>query len=138
MRKTDPDYPEAIFATVDILKECARQRRTIEYGELSDLLARRKFRISPHGDLMRYLLSDASTLNNEDGSRGMLSALVVTRDFGVPAVGFFEFAAQPPFSRTLRGDRLWLHERDRVWADHATAADADHVSAADADHAADA
>jgi hypothetical protein len=121
VRKTDPDYPEAIYAAVEILKECAQQRRTIEYDELSDLLAQWRFRVAPHGEVMRFLLSDVSTLGNEDGSRGMLSALVVTRDFGVPAVSFFESAAQPPFSRPLRGHRLWLTERDRVWSDYASA-----------------
>jgi hypothetical protein len=120
VKKTDADYPEAIWAATEIVKDRARQRSTIQYGELSEELARRGYQVSPHGDLMRQLLSDMSTLGNEDGTRGMLSALVVTRDFGIPAMGFFEFAAQPPFSRVLRGDRLWESERDRVWEEYAT------------------
>ncbi|KIZ16815.1 hypothetical protein [Streptomyces natalensis] len=118
MKRSDPVYLDAVDAAARIVRERARERRTIKYGELSAALRQDGYDVSPHGDVMRYLLADVSRLDNPDGRLPMLSALVVTQGFGVPAEGFYELAAQPPFSRGRQGGRMWENERDAVWKAH--------------------
>lgn len=123
MKKTDARYPDAVAATVEILRAWARAGlpdTPKTYTDLSEALRRRNFKdIPPHGGIMTYLLEDASLWDNEDGGRPMLSALVTSKQLGMPAIGFFELAARPPFSRPLQGTELWESERDAVYADFA-------------------
>ncbi|MFJ1879098.1 hypothetical protein [Streptomyces chartreusis] len=53
MRIKDPEYPAAIEAAVEILRERARRGQTITYGEMSAELAAQGFdSIPPHRGVM--------------------------------------------------------------------------------------
>ncbi|GGV06354.1 hypothetical protein GCM10010495_18130 [Kitasatospora herbaricolor] len=123
MKKTDAGYPDALAATVQILRAWAAEGREATpktYTDLSSALRERNVRdVPPHGGIMPHLLEDASLWENEDGRRPMLSALVTSKELGMPSIGFFELAARSPFSRPLRGAELWERERDAVHAEFA-------------------
>ncbi|CAL9567519.1 hypothetical protein [Streptomyces sp. enrichment culture] len=117
MRIKDPEYPAALEAAVDVLRERARQGRTITYGELSTELAAQGFdSIPPYRGVMTYLLKDVCLHRNEDGRAPMLSAIVVNKASGEPSGQFSDLARTLPFSRPA--DWSWRDEQQRVFAQH--------------------
>ncbi|MFJ4867484.1 hypothetical protein [Streptomyces sp. NPDC088757] len=117
MRTKDPQYPAAVEAAVDILRQRARRRQTITYGELSAELAAQGFdSIPPHRGVMTYLLKDVCLHDNDDGRSPMLSALVVNKATREPSDQFSTLARTEPFTRPA--DWTWQEEQQRVFAHH--------------------
>ncbi|MEV5316815.1 hypothetical protein AB0K92_03915 [Streptomyces sp. NPDC052687] len=117
MRTKDPEYPAAVEAAVEILRERARQGQTMTYGELSAELAERGFdSIPPHRGVMTYLLKDVCLYRNEDGRAPMLSAIVVNKASREPSEQFSTLARSLPFSRPA--DLTWRDEQQQVFAQH--------------------
>ncbi|NEB00351.1 hypothetical protein [Streptomyces sp. SID13726] len=114
MRTTDPEYPAAVEAAVEVLRGRARQGRTITYGELSAELAERGFdSVPPYRGVMTYLLRDVCLHGNADGRDPMLSAIVVNKASREPSEQFSILARSLPFSRS--GDWSWRDEQERVF-----------------------
>ncbi|MFC9732540.1 hypothetical protein ACFWGM_21605 [Streptomyces roseolus] len=115
MRTKDPEYPAAVEAAVDILRQRARRHQTITYGELSAELAAQGFdSIPPHRGVMTYLLKDVCLHDNDDGRSPMLSALVVNKATQEPSDQFSALARTEPFTRPT--DWTWQDEQQRVFA----------------------
>jgi hypothetical protein len=119
----DADFNEAVEAVLAILHEVATHQEddpagTITYKRLSERL-RMDYGIDVpyHSGPLPYILGEASKREHNDG-RGMISALVVEQDTGMPSSGFFHISRQVPFNR--RGDDvgLWLIESRRVRREH--------------------
>lgn len=100
MKKSDDSYPAALAATVQILRDWAREGEPATpktYTALSKALGARGFRdVPPYGGAMPYLLEDASLWENTDGSLPMLSALVTSKSTGMPSFGFFRVGRTGP------------------------------------------
>ncbi|MFI8252760.1 hypothetical protein ACWEPA_04975 [Streptomyces filamentosus] len=117
MRTKDPEYPAAVEAAVDILRQRARRRRTITYGDLSAELAAQGYdSIPPHRGVMTHLLKDVCLHDNDDGRAPMLSALVVNKATQEPSAQFSTLARTDPFTRPA--DWTWQDEQQRVFAHH--------------------
>ncbi|MFE3588359.1 hypothetical protein ACFXOY_12610 [Streptomyces niveus] len=117
MRIKDPEYPAAVEAAVEILREWACRRQTITYGELSAELAVRGFdAIPPHRGVMTYLLKDVCLYRNEDGRAPMLSSIVVNKASREPSDQFSGLARSLPFSRPANW--TWRDEQQQVFARH--------------------
>lgn len=117
MRSKDPEYPAAVEAAVEILRERARQEQTITYGELSAGLAAQGFdSVPPHRGVMTYLLKDVCLHRNEDGRAPMLSAIVVNKTSREPSGQFSILARGLPFSRPATWN--WRDEQQQVFAQH--------------------
>ncbi|AJE41148.1 hypothetical protein [Streptomyces nodosus] len=117
MRITDPEYPTAVEAAVEILRERARRGQTITYGELSAELATQGFdSIPPHRGVMTYLLKDVCLHRNEDGRAPMLSAIVVNKASREPSDQFSGLARSLPFARPANW--TWRDEQQQVFAQH--------------------
>lgn len=115
MRRTDPDYPNALEAAVEILRERAREGLDMSYGELSAKLADKDFdSIPPHRGIMTYLLKDVCLYENQDGRSPMLSAIVVNKASREPSGQFSALARQLPFARP--GGWTWKDEQQAVFA----------------------
>lgn len=115
MKLTDPDYPAALDAAVEIIRRQAATGRTITYGELSARLADRNFdSIPPHRGIMTFLLRDVCLHENVDGRAPMLSAIVVNKAHREPSEQFSVLARSLPFSRS--GEWTWLDEQRAVFA----------------------
>jgi hypothetical protein len=59
---------------------------------------------------MPYRLEDASVRESPDGSLPLLSALVVLKDSGWSAGGFFKLARRAPYRRAGDDVVLWTEE----------------------------
>ncbi|MEU7722701.1 hypothetical protein [Streptomyces tibetensis] len=117
MRIKDPEYPAAVETAVEILRERARQRQTITYGDLSAELAARGFEsIPPHRGVMTYLLRDVCFYGNKDGRAPMLSAIVVNKASGEPSDQFSSLARNLPFSLPVNWS--WRDEQQKVFTDY--------------------
>ncbi|KAA6217421.1 hypothetical protein [Streptomyces filamentosus] len=117
MRTKDPEYPAAVEAAVGILRQRARRRRTITYGDLSAELAAQGYdSIPPHRGVMTHLLKDVCLHDNDDGRAPMLSALVVNKATQEPSAQFSTLARTDPFTRPA--DWTWQDEQQRVFAHH--------------------
>lgn len=117
MKIKAPDYPAAVEAAVDILRNRAQQGQTITYGELSAELAAQGFdSIPPHRGVMTYLLKDVCLHRNDDGRKPMLSAIVVNKASREPSDQFSGLARSLPFSRLTTWD--WRDEQQQVFAQH--------------------
>ncbi|MFD3521713.1 hypothetical protein [Streptomyces sp. NPDC058653] len=117
MRIKDPEYPAAVEAAVEILREWACRGQTITYGELSAELAARGFdAIPPHRGVMTYLLKDVCLYRNEDGRAPMLSSIVVNKASREPSDQFSGLARSLPFSRPANW--TWRDEQQQVFARH--------------------
>lgn len=75
----------------EILSEYAKSRATIFYSELVSKI--KTIRHEPDSYALAHMLGEISEAENAKG-RGMLSALVVQKDGGMPGRGFFEFAQE--------------------------------------------
>src|SRR3954447_13635131 len=99
----------------DALIDTARQKMFITY---SDLVARvRSLKIPPHSHALATMLGEISSAEHECG-RGMLSALVLSKDGGEPGSGFYSLAERLGRDVSDR-ERFWLAEFNRVHADWA-------------------
>lgn len=97
---------EAICAIV----RAGREENNISYSDLAASIA--SVRIEPHDYAMNRLLDEISKEEDATG-RGILTALVVLKDKGVPAPGFW--ASAMDVGRKIEDrDVFWLKERERV------------------------
>ena len=97
------------------LMEEARRGSPIFYSDLTKHISSIGF--GPHDYAFHHLLGEISVEEDAAG-RGMLSALVVHKEDGMPGQGFFDLARQ--LGRDI-GDRVqcWVQETKRVvdyWA----------------------
>ena len=94
-------YEDARAEARNVLREVARRRETITYGELVARI--HALQLDPHGGVLAQILDELSTEEHSQG-HGMLSAVVVhaTDDY-LPGSGFFELA-----------DKLGLAASDKV------------------------
>lgn len=117
MRTKNPKYPAAVEAAVDILRQRARRRQTITYGNLSaDPAAQGSDSIPPHHGIMTHLLKDVCLHDNDDGRAPMLSTLVVNKATQEPSAQFSPLARTDPFTRPA--DWTWQDEQQRVFTHH--------------------
>ena len=95
-----------------ILWTRARQGQMITYAELAR--AMRQIQFEPHDHVFHMMLGQISEEEDADG-RGLLSALVILQDQGVPGDGFWTCAAS--CGRDV-SDRLkcWIAEVESVFA----------------------
>ncbi|MET7805024.1 protein NO VEIN domain-containing protein [Micromonospora chersina] len=137
MRAGEPEFEQAVEASVAILREAARNSRDdsdalVTYRQLSDLLAQHGLQVPYHGGPMPYILEEAS-LREHAANRGMVSALVVKqgRD-GIPTTpsgGFYRMARRRPFGRKGANDEIWLNEVRRLRAENAPVESSLHAQA---------
>ena len=104
---------------VSVLSEVAQRRALITYVELAHRFADGQF--VPNDPALGALLGEISAAEDEMG-RGLLSALVVRQDTGLPGAGFFRMAAARGRDVSDR-QACWKRERDRVYAAWATRRD---------------
>jgi hypothetical protein len=98
-----------------ILIKKAKQARLITYRELSSQLHTAK--LAANGPHLSSLLTSISLAESEAG-RGLLSAIVVRKDSGIPGVGFFRRCTPGVKVRDFR--RRWEAELAKVfneWSD---------------------
>lgn len=101
----------------DILIDCARQRQTITYGELSARM--QTIHIPAHSYAMSGMLREIIDVDHRD-ERGILATLVVRKSDGRPGPGYFKSA----IDRGLSDDDLeayWQSEFNKVcnyWLRH--------------------
>ncbi|MEU8506457.1 hypothetical protein AB0C40_17375 [Streptomyces brevispora] len=111
MQKNTLEYEHALDAVVEVLLTHARRGATpLTYGDLSAELAQLGHHVLAHEGPMPYLLEDASVRESSDGTRPLLSALVVLRDTHWPSGGFFKLARRSPYSRLGDNTELWTRE----------------------------
>lgn len=110
MQRGSLEYEQALDTMIEILRTRARTGTPMQYGDLSAELDRRGHHVPPYEGPMPYLLEDASLRESPDGSRPMLSALVVLKGTRWPAAGFFKLARRAPFDRTGDDTTLWTRE----------------------------
>lgn len=85
----------------------AKKRRTVTYGSIQKGLGGRRY----IGEVL-----DKLNIDERDGGRPMLSALVVNTDTGMPSGGFFDLARRlMPAKRNVPKRQLWEAERDAVY-----------------------
>lgn len=76
----------------DILIGCARERRTITYGELSAAI--QTIQIPPNSYGMSGMLTEISKEDVVAGRKGVLATLVVRKSDGRPGPGYFKSAVE--------------------------------------------
>lgn len=82
-----PNWQAAKTQMRDILIECARQRRTITYGELAEQIT--LIHIPPNSYAMAGMLREISQ-EDQEAERGYLATLVVRKSDGRPGPGYFK------------------------------------------------
>lgn len=118
MRRGTPEYVAAQAAMAKVLLERARSRNwRIEYGELSRILARDGHHVPPHSWEMDHLLADVSHQESPDGSKVMLSVMVVLKADGQPGAGFYRLAREE-FDREGDDLTVWIQELERLERDY--------------------
>ncbi|MFF5759845.1 hypothetical protein OG495_36265 [Streptomyces longwoodensis] len=101
----------------EILLERARNGEwPIQYGQLSKLLEDKGHTVPAHSVEMDHLLADVSHQGSPNGTKAMLSAMVVLKERGEPGAGFYRLAREE-FSRkgdnvTIWGEEMKLLARD--------------------------
>lgn len=101
----------------DILIDCARQRKTITYGELSSRLT--TAHIPAYSYAMSAILGDIIR-EGEPQEWGVLATLVVRKSDGLPGAGYFKAMSQRGISESDYRT-IWQTEFDRVcdyWQAH--------------------
>lgn len=122
MKRGDREYGEALQRVVKILKDRARNGcQPITYGELSAQLVSAKHSVPAFQGPLPFLLEDASEQESPDGSRPLISALVVLQDEGHPSAGFYTLARRKPYLRSGDDLSIWineLHDLERWYVKH--------------------
>jgi hypothetical protein len=98
----------------EILISCARQRKTITYGELSQAI--HSATIEPYGYAMAGMLRELGR-EDEKANRGYLATLVVRKSDGRPGPGYFKGVINIPESDY---EAYWQSEFERTcesWAE---------------------
>jgi len=90
----------------------ARQETTISYSDLVKQIQAIQF--EPHDFNLFHLLGQISTREVEEG-RGMLTAVVVTQDDGLPGQGYFHLASQLGLDAS-NPDAFWVSELRKVYS----------------------
>lgn len=101
----------------DILIDCARQRRTITYGELSAAI--QSIQIPPNSYGMSGMLTEISKEDIAAGRKGVLATLVVRKSDGRPGPGYFRSAVEKGFDDKMLED-YWQEQFELTcsdWAD---------------------
>ncbi len=108
---TDVQWMTAKKQAREVLIEKAKQRSTIKYWELVQLISSVQF--APHDPGLGDLLREISTEEDTAG-RGMLTAVVVRKRGGLPARGFFHLAES--LGRNIFHKRqCWIEEIRKVY-----------------------
>src|SRR4051812_35204452 len=94
------------------LIEVARRASTITYEELASGLA--SVRLGPTAPALAWLLREISETEESRG-RGLLTAVVVRKDTGLPGKGFFELARRHGRNATEQM-QCWTEETAVVFA----------------------
>ncbi len=118
MRRGTAEYEAAQEAMANILLERARGGAwRIEYGQLSQLLAELGHNVHAHSTEMDHLLADISRQESPDGTKAMLSAMVILKGKQEPGAGFYRLAREQ-FGR--KGDDLtiWCEEMKLLARDY--------------------
>lgn len=109
------DWRSAVAEAKALLRERARARGTVTYGELCDSV--RSVRMFPASRALLGMLHDVCS--EEDAERGvMLASLVVSKATGMPGDGYFTFAAQLGRDVSDR-EAFWRAEVERIYASYA-------------------
>jgi len=90
----------------------ARQETTISYSDLVKQIQAIQF--EPHDFNLFHLLGQISTREVEEG-RGMLTAVVVTQDDGLPGQGYFHLASHLGLDAS-DPDAFWVSELRKVYS----------------------
>ena len=120
MRRGTPEYEAAQEAMTDILLERARSwDRRISYSELSQLMASGGHNVPPHSAEMYFLLADVSRQESPNGTKAMLSAMVVFKDPNKqePGAGFYRLAREE-FGHTGDNLSIWIKELEYLERDY--------------------
>ncbi|WP_446215535.1 protein NO VEIN domain-containing protein [Micromonospora sp. IBHARD004] len=127
MRAGDAEFDAAVEATIELLREVARNSRTesdalITYRQLSERLAERGVHIPYYQGPMPHILEEAS-LREQAAGRAMISALVVQQGTNgrpsEPSGGFYRLARRVPFQRRGDNQQIWWNELRQVLAENA-------------------
>lgn len=106
------DWEAAKAETKALLRERARARSTVTYGELCDSV--HSVRMFPRSRALLGMLHDVCS--EEDAERGiMLASLVVSKATGMPGEGYFAFAQELGRSASDR-EAFWRAEVERIYA----------------------
>lgn len=117
VRRGTSEYEAAQEAMAEILLERAHNGDwPIQYGKLSKLLEDEGHTVPAHSVEMDHLLADVSHQESPDGTKAMLSAMVVLKEKGEPGAGFYRLARED-FGRkgdnvTIWGEEMKLLARD--------------------------
>jgi hypothetical protein len=101
----------------EVIVGVARSRATITYGELSEIVFKRRF--SARSSALAQMLEEVCVL--EDAQTGVeLGSVVVRADSGIPGKGYFLFARDHLGRLIDHSDpascrRFWAFEVERVW-----------------------
>jgi hypothetical protein len=95
-----------------VMIEIAKRRDTITYSELVEEVEAITFR--PRDIRLFHMLGQISTAETDDG-RGMLTAVVVRGDDGLPGNGFFVLAKELGFS-FADSDSFWIDQLKVVYS----------------------
>ena len=90
----------------------ARQETTVSYSDLTKQIQAIQF--APHDFNLFHLLGQISTREVEE-DRGMLTAVVVTQEDGLPGQGFFHLASQLGLD-VSDPDAFWVSELRKVYS----------------------
>lgn len=98
----------------DILIDCARERRTITYGELSAAI--KTIQIPPNSYGMSGMLTEISKEDVKAGRKGVLATLVVRKSDGRPGPGYFRGALERGMSEDML-EAYWQEQFELTCAD---------------------
>jgi hypothetical protein len=116
-RLTEAQWSAVTDEAYHILIECARNRQTITYSELSRLL--RSAYVHHRSPLFTRLLIDIGRRNDLAGEPS-LPALVVAKLTGMPGGGFFTGLAEEHYGDSAKLESYWREELEKVfeyWAE---------------------
>ncbi len=100
-----------------LLVNVARAKQVITYSELTSML--QTAYLHYHSNILARLLVDIGAEEVQAG-RGVLPALVVTKQTGLPGHGFFKLAAERGYDISDREEfwRVAVKQVHDYWSDH--------------------
>ncbi len=96
----------------EILVKLAKIPHTIYYSDLVENIT--TISLEPHSYALFQILGEISK-DEDHGHRGMLSALVINRDTGIPGQGFFDLSEKLGKGISDK-DKCWITELNKVHA----------------------